>query len=59
VLIDSEVIAYRVYAECLNEAGIMLSIVLWRVLSSIHEPVEQFRHPDGGALRDVLMFVTF
>jgi beta-phosphoglucomutase-like phosphatase (HAD superfamily) len=25
VLIDSEVIAYRVFAECLNEAGIMLS----------------------------------
>ena len=26
VLIDSEVIAYRVFAECLNEAGIMLSV---------------------------------
>jgi HAD superfamily hydrolase (TIGR01509 family) len=26
VLVDSEVIAYRVFAECLNEAGVMLSI---------------------------------
>jgi HAD superfamily hydrolase (TIGR01509 family) len=26
VLVDSEVIAYRVFAECLNEAGIMLSV---------------------------------
>jgi beta-phosphoglucomutase-like phosphatase (HAD superfamily) len=26
VLVDSEVIAYRIFAECLNEAGIMLSI---------------------------------
>jgi beta-phosphoglucomutase-like phosphatase (HAD superfamily) len=26
VLVDSEVIAYRVFAECLNQAGIMLSV---------------------------------
>jgi HAD superfamily hydrolase (TIGR01509 family) len=26
VLVDSEIIAYRVFAECLNEAGVMLSV---------------------------------
>ena len=26
VLVDSEVIAYRVFAECLNEAGVMLNV---------------------------------